>query len=77
MAKKTKKWVQKSIQRPGRTRAYLRKLYGSAAFNKDGTIKQTYLDKAIARVKNSNMPTKQKRSLLSALNLAKRFKKGL
>ena len=77
MAKRTKKWVQSAIKRPGRVEAYLKRTYGNAAFNKDGTIKQTYLDKAIARVKNSNMPAKQKRSLLSALNLAKRLKKGL
>ena len=76
MAKK-EKWVQEAIQRPGRVRNYLKRVYGDKAFNKDGSIKMSYIDKAIQRVENSKMPKDQKKSLLSALRLAKRLKRGL
>jgi len=69
----TEQWIQEAVKREGRVRNYLRRVYGSRAFNKDGTIKMEYLDKAIKRVKNK--PTPNERSLLSALYLAKRLKK--
>jgi len=72
-----KKWIQQAIQRPGRVREYLKRTFGNEAFNKDGSIKMSYLDKAIERVKNSKMGSEQKKSLISALNLAKRLKKGI
>lgn len=71
------KWVQEAIKRPGRVREYLKRTFGSAAFTKEGNIKTEYIDKAIAKVKESKMAEDKKRSLLSALQLAKRLKKGL
>ena len=68
-----KLWLQKAVKREGRVRNYLRRVYGSRAFTKDGKIKMEYLNKAIKRVKKK--PTPNERSLLSALNLAKRLKR--
>ena len=70
-----KRWIQKAIKRPGRVKRYLRRLYGDEAFTKTGEIKQQYLYKAKRHVQQSNMPKKQKRSLISAINLAIRFEK--
>ena len=70
--KRTKKWIQAAIKRPGRTKAYLRRKFGAKAFTKDGRIKTTYLNKAIQAAKKQG-----NRSLLSALILAKRLKKGI
>ncbi|CAA30204.1 hypothetical protein [Saccharolobus shibatae] len=69
------KWVQKAIKRPGRVHRYLMRLYGKRAFTKDGDIKASYLDKAIKHVKKAKIPKEKKRSLLSALLLAKRLKR--
>jgi len=74
---RTRKWIQEAIKRPGRVREYLQRTFGSAAFNKDGTIKTSYIDKAIEKVRDSKMSAERKRSLISALNLAKRLKKGI
>ena len=46
--KKVKKWEQKAVKHPGYTEKLLRKLYGEEAFKKDGNIKLTYVNKAIA-----------------------------
>ena len=70
---RAKLWLQKAVKREGRVRNYLRRVYGSRAFNEDGTIKMEYLNKAIRRVKRK--PTPNERSLLSALYLAKRLKR--
>jgi len=70
-----KRWIQKAIKRPGRTKAYLRRLYGAKAFTKNGEIKQSYLLKAIAHVKKNVKDPKRRRSLLAALNLARRLEK--
>ncbi|MEO0134569.1 MAG: capsid protein VP2 [candidate division WOR-3 bacterium] len=67
-----KKWIQKAIKRKGRVRKFIKRLYGKKAFL-DG-IKLKYLNKAINYVKKSKK-IKHKRSLLSALYLAKRLKK--
>lgn len=80
MARKSKRWLQKAIEREGRVKTYLRRTYGSRAFNKDGTIKVEYINKAIKRIKDrakreNRKLTKDERSLLSALYLAKRLKK--
>jgi len=76
--KKNDRWIQKAIEREGRVRRYLRRKYGSKAFNKDGTIKMQYIDKAIADIKKKykgrKLP-KETRSLLMALYLAKRLKR--
>jgi hypothetical protein len=70
----TKKWIQKAIKRPGRTRKIILKLFGKKAFLNG--IKIEYIKKAIKRIKrNKKMSKSQKRSLLSALNLALRLKK--
>ena len=71
----TKRWIQKAIKRKGRVHKYLERLYGRRAFTKEGDIKTEYLDKAIRHVKNTKMPEERKRSLLSALYLAKRLKR--
>jgi len=70
MAKQEEQWLQKAIKREGRVRRYLRRVYGNRAFNKDGTIKMEYLDKAERRAEKSG-----NRSLEQAINLAKRLKK--
>ena len=43
---RAKLWLQKAVKREGRVRNYLRRVYGSRAFNEDGTIKMEYLNKA-------------------------------
>jgi len=63
---KKKKWIQKAIKREGRVARYLRRVYGSKAFAKNGEIKQEYVYKAIRRVKK-----KGNTSLLRALYLAR------
>jgi len=67
---KKNKWIQSAVKKPGRTHAYLQRIYGSRAFNGDGTIKVEYLDKAIRRAKREGNT-----SLERALNLAKNLKK--
>lgn len=69
------RWIQSAIRRPGRTRAYIRRLFGEKGFTKDGKIKMSALEKAIQKVKNSKMPKDRKRSLLSALYLALRLRR--
>ena len=65
-----KKWIQKVVRHEGRVKAYMLKRYGTQAFNKDGTLKITYLRKAKSEVvKKTN-----NRSLISALTLAIRLK---
>ncbi len=75
MAKKDDMWIQKAIKRKGRVHKYLMRLYGKRAFTRDGDIKMEYLMKAIRHVKHSKLSKEQKRSLLSALYLAKRLKR--
>lgn len=74
MREHSDKWIQRAIKRKGRVHKYLKRLYGKKAFTKDGTIKMTYLEKAIRHVKRAKMPKEKKKSLLSALYLAKRLK---
>jgi len=77
MGRRTKYWIQRAVKREGRCRRYLRRLYGSRAFNKDGTIKVSYINKAIKHVKRTySRGDKRRRSLLSMLNLCKRFVTG-
>lgn len=68
-------WIQKAIKRKGRVRKYLKRLYGKKAFTRSGDIKMSYINKAIAHVKKAKMPKDKKKSLLSALILAKRLKR--
>ncbi|MCS7119570.1 MAG: capsid protein VP2 [Archaeoglobaceae archaeon] len=67
---KKEKWIQKAIKRPGRVRKYIARLYGKKAFNKDGSIKASYLKKAEERAKKTGNT-----SLVRAINLAQTFKK--
>jgi len=60
-------WIQEAIQRPGRVREYMKRKYGDEAFNKDGTLKISYLKKAKKEVKDP--------SLKQAINLAIRLKR--
>lgn len=77
MARKRKNmFIQKAIKHPGRVTRYMRRVFGKAAFTKDGTIKPAYLERAIQRVKNNTKMSPQKRkSLLMALYLAERLRK--
>jgi hypothetical protein len=69
------RWIQRAIKHKGRVHRYLEHLYGRKAFKEDGDIKLKYLDKAIRHVKRAKMSEHEKRSLLSALYLAKRLRK--
>ncbi len=68
------RWIQKAVRRKGRVHRYLMRLYGKKAFTKNGDIKMKYLNMAIRHVKHARMPKERRRSLLSALYLAKRLK---
>lgn len=59
------RWIQDAIERPGRVRRYLKRLYGDKAFTKDGKIKLSYLRKAKKRAERSG-----NRSLVQAINMA-------
>ena len=67
------KWIQRAVKRPGRVKRYLKRLYGEKAFTKSGEIKHSYILKAIKHVKEKVRDKKRRRSLLSALHLARRF----
>jgi len=69
-----KDWISRAIRREGRVHRYLHRLYGSKAFTRNGHIKVAYINRAIEHVKKSRLPEREKRSLLSALYLAKRLK---
>ncbi len=66
-----RRWLQKAVKRPGRTRKYLKRVYGSRAFTKAGTIKREYLDKALKRAEKEGNT-----GLVRALNLAKTLKRA-
>ncbi|AGG36571.1 VP2-like protein [Sulfolobales Mexican fusellovirus 1] len=68
------KWIQKAVKHKGRVHRYLEHLYGHKAFKENGDIKVKYLNMAIRHVKRAKMPEHEKRSLLSALYLAKRLR---
>ena len=68
--KRRRRWIRGAVKRPGRVHAYLSRLYGTRAFNADGTIKAEYLDRAIARAGREGNA-----SLVRALNLAKNLKR--
>ena len=63
---KIKRWIPKNLKKD-RVRNYLKRKYGSVAFDKNGNIKVSYINKALKKAKD--------KSLNKALNLAKRFKK--
>jgi hypothetical protein len=65
-------WIQQAIKRPGSLRKWLRKKYGSKAFNKDGTIKVTFLRKLL---KSEDVSKRIKRKIRLALMLRKLSKK--
>jgi hypothetical protein len=58
-------WIQKAIKRPGRLRAYVKRVYGKAGFTEKGTIRTDVL-REIAQHEN--------RSLASAARLALRLR---
>jgi len=64
-----KRWIQKAIKRPGRVKRLAAREGG---LTKDGEVKMSWLIKKINEVKK-RPPSKQKRSLLQALYLAKRL----
>jgi hypothetical protein len=63
-------FIQGSIHHPGRTRAYLARLYGKEAFNGDNTIKEEYLDMAIEHAKREGN-TNLEKALVEARTLKK------
>jgi hypothetical protein len=63
-----KKWIQKSVKKPGRVKKYIREKFGDKAFTARGTIKPEYLNKAEKLAENNP-------SLKAAIILAKRLKK--
>lgn len=66
------KWIKGAIKHPGRVRSYVKRKYGSKAFEKNGTgrIKSAYLNDAAKSAKKSN-----NKSLTRAINLARRLRK--
>ena len=60
-------WIQGAVKRPGRVREYL-------GVKKGAVIPMAKLNAAIAKLKAKESKTKEEKSLLSALLLAKRFK---
>jgi len=69
-------WIQKAIKRKGRAHKYLMRLYGRKAFDRKGDIKMEYLMKAIRHVKKTYPKgSEERKSLLSALYLARRLKR--
>ncbi|WP_456477918.1 capsid protein VP2 [Geoglobus ahangari] len=63
-------WIQEAIERPGRVRRYLKRVYGNKAFTKDGKIKTEYLRRAKRRAEKAGNT-----SLVQAINLAMRLKR--
>jgi hypothetical protein len=61
-------WIQQAIKRPGSLKKWLRKKYGNKAFNKDGTIKVTFLRKLLKR---EDVNKRIKRKIRLALTLRK------
>ena len=39
MGKKSKKWIQRAIKKPGALRVYVKRVYGERGFTKDGNIR--------------------------------------
>ncbi|MGC8579668.1 MAG: capsid protein VP2 [bacterium] len=65
-----KRWIQRAVnpKHEGRVRAYVRRIYGSKAFNKNGTIKQEYFTKAKEHAKKN-----KETGLVRAIVLAQRL----
>lgn len=63
----SRKWIPKNIDE-GAFKAYMKRRFGKAAFNKDGTLKVSYINKVL---KDPKTPTKRKRQAA----LAKAFKR--
>ena len=66
-----KKWIQRVVRHEGRVKTYMLRRYGPQAFNKNGTMKITYLERA----KSEAVRKTNNKSLISALALAIRLKK--
>ena len=71
MESKASTSIRTSILRPGRVKKYLRSTFGKVAFEKKGTIKPEYLNKAIAKVKGEPGKLSLERALVDAKNLKK------
>ncbi|AEA48063.1 hypothetical protein [Archaeoglobus veneficus] len=63
-------WIQEAIERPGRVRRYVSRLFGSKAFTKKGTIKREYLLKAKKKAEQAGNT-----SLVHAINMALTLRK--
>ena len=63
-------WEEQAVKHKGVVRGYMRRQYGDKAFNKNGTIKEKFLDLAIARAEREHAGRWVKR-----FTLAKTFKK--
>lgn len=63
-------WEEQAVKHKGVVRGYMRRQYGDKAFNKNGTIKEKFLDLAIANAERHHEGKWVKR-----FNLAKKFKR--
>jgi len=70
--RRSRRWIQRAIRRPGRVRRYMMRKYGRKAFTKSGEIKQSYINRAIKEIK-SRPKSRRNTSLLRALYLARRL----
>ena len=70
------KWMQHATKHPGKTRAYMAREYGSRAFNENGTIKESMLDKAIREAKKRG-DTERERELVLARTYKQRGRRKL
>jgi hypothetical protein len=66
---KRKNYIE--IKRPGRVREYMLRKYGTEAFFKDGTLKVTYLRKALKECKNNSL----KKAIRLAITMITKWKK--
>lgn len=64
-SKSKEKWMQHATKHPEATRKYLQEEYGGRAFNRNGTIKMSVLEEAIARAK-ADGNTERERQLVLA-----------
>lgn len=74
MGRRSRRWIQEAIKRPGTLRRWMKQKYGSKAFTKEGTIKKEYLIKAREHVKRHYTGMQRKR-MLGKINLALTLRK--
>jgi hypothetical protein len=68
-------WIGEAIEKPGATRAIVKRKYGKKAFTERGTIKPVYLHKLI-RSPSTTMTTKRRARLALTFRHICPYKKG-